>query len=68
MQKNLTSSSWGKSMKKWLDEYKSTLIGVMLIILGLAGIVFYIVILCRYGNTPISELPSWVAWLLFKKG
>ena len=32
--------------------------------LPIALIVFYIILLCIYGNKPVTEMPIWVWWLL----
>ena len=37
----------------------------ILIVVGLAGLETWAVI--RYWNTPTSEIPGWVLWLLFWK-
>lgn len=41
--------------------------GLVLIIALLVGLIFLSIwVWVKYGNTPVSELPSWVAWLMFK--
>lgn len=39
---------------------------VLLLILSLAGLWIYCLIV--YGNTPLSECPTWVAWFLGGSG
>ena len=43
-------------------------VGIMIaVILALAigAVIFVAHVLVKYANTPISEVPLWVAWLLF---
>jgi len=43
------------------------IIGLIFIVILLGGLIFLSIwIWIKYGNTPVSELPSWVAWLMFK--
>ena len=34
--------------------------------LVIAGVAFELVLFAIYFNTPVGELPTWVAWLLAK--
>lgn len=34
------------------------------IILAIIVIGLFVFVLIRYGNTPLSDVPFWVAWLL----
>lgn len=46
---------------------KYTLIGLILLaIFALAGIAFGVWFSITWGNTPISELPAWLWWLVSK--
>ena len=38
-----------------------------IILLVILGFVASIVVMIKYANTPMSEVPLWVAWLLFDK-
>lgn len=64
-------SNWGNRNKKsklavYLEEIFAFLIFVIpiLVALGLVGVLISCVIV--YGGKPVSELPSWVAWLMFR--
>lgn len=62
-------------MKKdfWGDLLDAILVGILwlcvlalaLIIVGLIGLRIYCLVV--YGDTPINELPTWIAWLMFRR-
>lgn len=59
-----------ESKKKKVDRYKiqaiiPVVIGIVVILLGLAlaGVEIYVWI--TYANTPASELPAWILFLMF---
>ena len=38
----------------------------ILIVVTILIIAVYIAVLVKYANTPISQMPSWVFWLIYK--
>ena len=59
-----------ESKKKKVDRYKIrakmlVVVGIMVILLGLAFIGVEIYVWVTYANTPASELPAWVLFLIF---
>ena len=38
---------------------------LLLLVLIFVGIILYIILMVKYANTPVGELPVWVAWILF---
>ena len=59
-----------ESKKKKVDRYKirekmPVVGGIMVILLGLAFIGVEIYVWVTYANTPASELPAWVLFLIF---
>lgn len=42
------------------------ILSVLLILIFCVLIAFYISLWVRYGDKPLGEVPTWVAWLLFK--
>ena len=41
-----------------------TLIEVIITIICIAIIAFWIYTMSKYGNKPVSEMPTWLYWLL----
>ena len=33
-------------------------------VIAVAGIAFSVYLVCKYGNTPLQDLPTWLWWLL----
>ena len=59
-----------ESKKKKVDRYKIrakmlVVVGIMVILLGLAFVGVEIYVWVTYANTPASELPAWVLFLMF---
>ena len=58
-------------MKKKIKDKLLTLTYILLqsililLILGFIGLEIYCWV--TYGNTPISETPSWVQWIMFRR-
>jgi hypothetical protein len=44
------------------------ILGVIVVILILGLIITHIYVLVKYGNTPVSEMPTWVWWWLKGNG
>lgn len=44
------------------------ILGVIVVILILGAIITHIYVLVKYGNTPVSEMPTWVWWWLKGNG
>lgn len=40
------------------------ILGAILVIFVLGVIITHIYVLAKYGNTPVSEMPTWVWWWL----
>ena len=43
---------------------RSTMKSYILMIISILLIIIYAVILFKFANTPVSEMPGWVFWLL----
>lgn len=59
-----------KSKKKKVDWYKiqakiPEVIGIVVILLALAFVGVEIYVWVTYANTPASELPAWILFLMF---
>ena len=59
-----------ESKKKKVDRYKiwakmPEVVGIVVILLGLAFFGLEIYVWVTYSNTPTSELPAWVLFLMF---
>ena len=39
---------------------------IFIVIFVSAFLAFYLSLLIIYGNKPVGEIPTWVAWFLFK--
>lgn len=50
-----------------MKEHIYTILYLLGFVLILGIVVFEVVLLAMYGNTPASELPTWVAWFLFRR-
>lgn len=55
-----------KKIKEWIVDNIGTIICIIFIILVLALAFGYGWVLVEYGDKPISEVPSWVLWLMFQ--
>lgn len=55
-----------KKIKEWICDNIATLICIIFIILVLALIFGYGWVMVEYGDKPVSEVPSWVLWLMFQ--
>lgn len=56
------------------DEIKDSLADVIVflikclpVIFVIGYIIFYIAVLIEYKDVPVSEVPAWVAWMLYNK-
>ena len=50
-------------MKKWIEE---NIVFLIIAALCLSMLVFEIVIMIMYGDKPVGEIPTWIAWFLLK--
>lgn len=64
-------SNWGnQNEKSKLAFYLEAIFAflmlavLVLVVVGAIGVNIYCFIV--YGDTPVTELPSWVAWLMFR--
>ena len=46
-------------------DFGSGIVVALILALCIGAIVFVVHALVKYADTPISEVPLWVAWLLF---
>lgn len=42
-------------------------ITIITAIIIVAFMIFYFTLLIMYGNKPVEEIPSWIAWFLFRR-
>lgn len=49
-------------------DFGAFIVAAVILALDIGAIVLMVHILTKYANTPISEVPLWVAWLLFGGG
>lgn len=49
-----------------MKDYLFMFLYVLFIILIISFAIFWIITYMQYKDVPIAELPTWVAWLLFK--
>ena len=52
-------------MRKNKGDYSNLLIILALIVI-VGSVIFFIWAMATYGGKPVSEVPSWVHWLMFK--
>lgn len=50
-------------MMKWIRE---NIVFFIIATLCLCMLVFEIVIMIAYGDKPVGEIPTWIAWFLLK--
>ena len=43
------------------------LFSIVVVLLIVGYVLFYIIMLIKYANTPVGEIPLWILWLLFKQ-
>lgn len=55
-----------KKIKEFISDNIATIICIIFILVILALCFGYGWVLVEYGNKPISEVPSWVLWLMFQ--
>lgn len=46
-------------------DFSAGIVVAVILALCIGAIVFVVHALVKYADTPISEVPLWVAWLLF---
>ena len=64
-------SNWGNNNKRskllvYLEVIFAFLMLAVLILAVVVGIGVNIYCIIVYGDTPVTELPSWVAWFMFR--
>lgn len=46
-------------------DFGEFIVAILILGLNIGAVVFVVHALMKYANMPISEVPLWVAWLLF---
>ena len=64
-------SNWGNQNEKsklafYLEAIFAFLMLAVLVLVVVGAIAVNIYCFIVYGDTPVTELPSWVAWLMFR--
>ena len=58
-----------KTKKKKLDLTILLLLPYVIVpLLVIAFIIFRVVVMIKYGDTPITEIPAWVYWVMRPSG
>lgn len=52
-------------MKKRHEDYFHIIIGILLVLIGIACIATSAVACVKYGNKPITEIPAWALLFMF---